>query len=196
MHVEEIVEEISKEGWDIRETFAYFGRAFYMASVFEVGLAHALLFSDFLAKVSVQFRLTKGVGFDRKKYEIEFDAFIDKHFALTLGNLIKRIDEMALFDDALKKRIVAAKQRRDFLTHHYWRERSMDFATFSGRAAMRKELEDADNFQTLDRAIDAALKPKRAEIGIKDEWLEKHYQHIICRLKEQESVSSQEQSGV
>jgi hypothetical protein len=180
-----IKEEMEEESWDVRETFAYFGNAFYMASVFEVGLAHALLFCDFLSKVSREYREAKGVGFDRAKYEAEFDAFMDDQFAQTLGNLIKRVSALAIFDDELKAKIIAAKTRRDFLAHHYWRERSREFATFEGRERMRDELmQDSDNFGALDRQINAALVSHRKSLGIKDEWLENHFRKMMQELRE------------
>jgi hypothetical protein len=55
-----IKEEMDEEAWDIRETFAFFGRTFYMASALEVGLAHALLFTEFLRSVQEEFVKTKG----------------------------------------------------------------------------------------------------------------------------------------
>jgi hypothetical protein len=36
-----------EEGEQIKEVFAYFGRAFYMASVVETGLAHVLCKRNF-----------------------------------------------------------------------------------------------------------------------------------------------------
>jgi hypothetical protein len=79
-----------EEGEQIKETFAYFGRAFYMASVIETGLAHVLLQAEFMESVREEYVRTKGKGFDRKKYETEFDAFMENNFAQTMGNLIKR----------------------------------------------------------------------------------------------------------
>jgi hypothetical protein len=78
-----------EEGQQIKETFAYFGRAFYMASVVETGLAHVLLEAEFLGSVRDEYVRKKGQGFDRKKYEADFDAFMEKNFAQTMGNLIR-----------------------------------------------------------------------------------------------------------
>src|ERR1700681_837385 len=75
--------DLDDEAWDVRETFAHFGRAFYAASVLEVGLAHALMFGEFLLQVGQNIKATKGKGFDRKQYEAEFDAFMERQFAQT-----------------------------------------------------------------------------------------------------------------
>ena len=173
-------EEMDKKSWETRETFAYFGRAFYMASALEVGLAHALLYSDFLAEVQRKYVQTKGKNFDRVKYEAEFDAFFEKRFAQTMGNLVREIERIPEISDDLKKRIVAAKKRRDFLSHHFWRERAKEFATSQGCAAMREELQkDMELFEQLDREINTAMLPIRQRLGIKDKWLQQHYEKIM-----------------
>lgn len=159
-------EELDPHSWEIRETFAYYGRAVYAFSVVEVALAHVLLYAQFMRKVRDDYIATKGKGFDRKKYEHDFDAFMEDQFAQTMGNLMRRVEKFSAFDDVLKARIADAKKRRDFLTHHFWRERSIDFATSAGRERMREELNtDADMFEKLDRDIDAASAPLRATLG-------------------------------
>src|ERR1700757_2247057 len=125
-------EQLDPRSWEIRETFAYYGRAVYTSSVVEVALAHVLLFAQFMKKVRDDYIATKGKGFDRKQYECDFDTFMDEQFAQTIGNLMRRVEKFSDFDDALKARIADAKKRRDFLTHHYWRERRKNFAPFAG----------------------------------------------------------------
>lgn len=185
-NLEEIAldEDLDSQSWEIRETFAYYGRAVYASSVVEVALAHILLYAQFMKKVRDEYVTTKGKGFDRKQYERDFDAFMDDQFAQTMGNLMRRVEKFGGFDDALKARIADAKKRRDFLTHHYWRERSVDFATSGGRERMREELNaDAEMFERLDRDIDAAGAPLRSNLGIKDEMLEDYSRKFMERAK-------------
>lgn len=177
-------EEMDEESWDTRETFAYFGRTFYLASTLEVGLAHALMFTEFLYSVKQEFIKDGGKSFDRARYEAEFDAYMEKQFAQTMGNIISKVEKLPEFSDELRARIVAAKKRRDFLTHHFWRDRAREFATANGRAAMRAELEnDMNLFTELDRDVNAALQPARQRLGIKDQWLEEHMKKIMQEIK-------------
>jgi hypothetical protein len=106
------------EGEHVKELFAYFGRAYYMANVLEEGLGLALLQLHFLRLVRDEFIRNRGKGFDRAKFEADFDAFVHQHHALTFGNLLRKIEKQPEFDDALMARIKAAKQQRDFLGHH------------------------------------------------------------------------------
>lgn len=172
------------EGEHVKEAFAYFGLAAYSASVVETGLAHALLHIEFLTEVQTQFLKNGKAGFNRAKYEADFDAFLEKQFSKTMGTLTKRIETVAGFDDALKRRITEAVARRNFLTHHYWREMAEPFATRIGRSKMISELQaDSDCFEKLDEDIQAALKPTRQKLGIKDEWLEAHVQAHLAKTK-------------
>jgi hypothetical protein len=177
-------DNLDEENWDIRETFAFYGRAAYMASVLEVGLAHVLMYSQYMKQVHDEFVTTKGKGFDRKAHEAAFDKFMDEQFAQTMGNLIKRLRTFDGFDDDLKASIIEAKKRRDFLTHGFWRDRSVEFATAGGRAKMRDELmADAEMFGQVDRAVDAAAKSLRESLGIDDKVVEEYNERQMARLK-------------
>jgi hypothetical protein len=177
-------ENLDDDSWERREVFAYFGSAMYMASVLEVGLSHVLMHGQFMKQVRDNYIATRGKCFDRKKYEDDFDAFMRNKFAQTMGNLIKRVEEFAGFDDDLKARIVAAKQRRDFLTHHYWRETSVKFYTSAGRAEMVEELNaDTEMFRKLDRDIEAATKHIRESIGMDDKVVEAYVNRQMERIK-------------
>lgn len=142
------------EGEHVKEVFAHFGLAYYLAGVFEVGLTHALLTLDFLHKQADEIKRVGQCGFDRTKYEAEFDAFYAEQETKTLGKLVKRLHELSDTDDALRDLIAEAKERRDFLAHHFWRERSEEFIRRSGRDNMLAELQEAQQlFQNADRAI-------------------------------------------
>jgi hypothetical protein len=176
-------EDLNDDAWGKRETFAYFGGAMYMASVLEVGLAHVLLHGQFMKQARDEYIANRGKGFDRTKYEAYFDAFMDNQFAQTMGNLIRRVTAFAGFDEGMKARIVAAKQRRDYLTHHYWREHSVEFSTSAGRATMMEELHaNMDMFRQLDRDIEAATKHIRESIGMDDKVVEAYVKRQMERI--------------
>lgn len=181
-------EEMDEEAWDTRETFAYFGRTFYLASVLEVGLAHALMFSEFMHSVKQGFEKDRGKSFNRAAYEAAFDTFMDKQFAQTMGNIIKKVEKLPEFSVELRARIAEVKKRRDFITHHFWRERSVEFASSKGRAALRTELEaDMNLFAQVDREVNAALLPVRQKLGIKEEWLEEHTKKMVQEMKDEQA---------
>ena len=176
--------DLTDEGRDVRETFAYFGCAYYMASCLEVGLTHSLMYGEFLMQVHDKFVATKGKEFDRNRYEADFDAFMDKHFAKTMGGVIQLATKLPNFTDELKQRIEEVRNRRNFLAHHYWRECCVKFDTPSGRKAMREELAaDRDMFTQLDKDIDESMKSTRAKLNISEEKLKQISERMIQQMK-------------
>ena len=91
---------------EIKEVFAWFGRAIYMANVVEVELAHTLLQIDFMTKVRDNFVRSKAKNFDRKKYEKDFDNFLKEQFSKTMGDLKKEVAKVSDFDEKLNWKTV------------------------------------------------------------------------------------------
>jgi hypothetical protein len=169
----------------IVETFARFGRAMYMANVLELGLVQTLLQIEFLTPAREKFIKDQGKNFDRKKFDAEFDIFMEKQLKKTMGTLNLMVSKRAEFDEALRKRISDATARRNFLAHHYWRESGEKFMTKEGRAEMIEELSrDADSFEQLDRDIRAATKPIREKLGINENALNEGVEKRLGELKE------------
>ncbi|MBD8553513.1 hypothetical protein IFT84_03135 [Rhizobium sp. CFBP 8762] len=163
------------EGEHIKEVFAYFGRAYYEAGVLETGLAIALMQSTFLSRVRDQYLTDRGKSFDRTQYEAEFDRFMESQHSQTFGNLLKRVSALPELSDALKERLREAKKRRDFLGHHYFRERAVDFSNRIGRDKMIEELHnDGDMFELIDSDLCGELAPVREKLGMDGEKFQKY----------------------
>jgi hypothetical protein len=138
---------MQKDDDQVKSVFACFGRALYLANVVEIGLVLSLLQVDFFSAAKAE--ALSGAKFDRGKFNSDFDAFMDKHFAQTMGNLVKRVEAFAALGEKLKVRIRDAKNRRDYLSHHFWREQAEQFGTSKGREAMIAALQgDADGFES------------------------------------------------
>jgi hypothetical protein len=163
------------EGEHVKEVFAYFGRAYYEAGVLETGLAIALMQIDFLSRVRDQYLTDRGKSFDRTRYESEFDRFMESQHAQTLGNLIKRVSTLPELSEDLKEKLRDAKKRRDFLGHHYFRERAVEFSNRTGRDKMIAELHnDGDFFEAIDRALYDELAPIREKLGMSGEKFQEY----------------------
>jgi len=83
-----------------------------------------------------------GPSFDRRQYEADYHAFMNHQHAKTRGNLIKALQELVQMEPALTE-ILAAKARRNFLVHHFFRDRAELFATRHGRDKMVAEADEA-----------------------------------------------------
>lgn len=162
-----------KDGEHEKTVYAHFGLAYYMASVFETGLALAIVQLEFLTSVRDRIERDGYQSFDAARYRADFDAFLEQQQTKTLGTLLKRVDVLTTLDPPLKALVSKAKAKRDFLAHHYFRERAEQFVTREGRSRMIAELEEATKiFDSADRNLDAFLQPHRDSLGLTKERVE------------------------
>lgn len=170
-----------------KDVFAYFGRAFYAASVFEAGLANALLHLDFLEKAKQKILMLRPKNFDRNQYEADFDAYSESQFRLTLGNLIKRARAINHFTESEMSLIADSKLIRDKLAHNYFRENAEKFARRKGRDKMIQELEGYhDIFRKTDEIVSMSMRMIMDRNGISQEMIEAEMTKIANDIESDE----------
>jgi hypothetical protein len=166
------------------EVFARFGHAFYMANVVEDQLVMTLLQLEF-ARTKEAFVKAKGQGFDRTKIAAEWDAYEKKQRGKMMGELRKLVEDSTDFSRELKDRIKTANDRRNHLAHSYWPEQALTMQTKEGRDKMIAELiADADMFEKLAADIQAAMRPVREKLGVKDEVLDAGVETQMAQMRE------------
>ncbi len=164
-----------KANSEVRQTFAYFGRAMYMASCLEHGLIIALMQAELMSQVYRRARRERKAP-SRGEWEAMFDAYMAKHGLLPLGTLIDRFRSVVKADTALGDLLDEALRRRNHLAHGFFREKAVEFAHSAGRAQMIKELDrDQDLFARTDEAVQASVAHVIPTLGIDPD---KHRAHI------------------
>jgi hypothetical protein len=139
----------------------------YYAQVLEHGLVNAMVILQLLPH-------SRTVARDREHWGAVVDGFMDHHFQTTLGRMIKAFREGSAVPPDLEGQLGRALEKRNWLTHHFFRERADEFLTHAGRLRMLEELEAARQlFDDADRALDSFVKPVRERNGITDEWIER-----------------------
>ena len=124
------------EEFDVMETFAYFGKAMFLAQLVEVSLAIHL--SGRIDKLKTD--LTK----DR------YDELLTKRSYQTFGQLKTQFLAKGNPTEDLINKINLAHEKRDWLAHNYWWDRSHEFYHFDKRQEMKIELEKVcELFQEL-----------------------------------------------
>ena len=157
-----------------KEVYAYFGLAYYDFGVIESCIVNVLLYGEFITGWKARIEREGKASFDRKVYETEFDAYIQNQFAQTMGTLIARLDKVIGIPAELKEVIVEGNRMRNFLAHHYFRERAKDFVTREGRDRMISELYAISaKFTEMDRRIQTLLEPVKKKLGIPEETLKR-----------------------
>jgi hypothetical protein len=173
-----MVEIMSDDGTDehVKTVYAHFGLALYLAQVLEHGLANALMCAGLLPRRA-------GKPVPRKQWEVEFDAFMDQQFEQTLGRLIQSLRTATSVPTDLENILADALKTRNFLAHHFFRERAESFMSRDGREKMIQELERAQKlFEVADERLSAVAKPLREKYGLSDERLKPFEEEYFKRF--------------
>jgi hypothetical protein len=166
------------------EMYARFGRAFYMANLVEDQLVLTLMQLEF-ARTKEAFVKAKGKGFDRAKIAADWDDYEKKQRGKMMGQLKKGVEDSADFSQDLKDRIKAATDRRNHFAHAYWPAQAVTMQTKEGRDKIIAELiGDTDTFEKLAADIQAAMKPVREKLGVKDEVLDSQVEKQLAQQRE------------
>jgi hypothetical protein len=137
----------------VRETYAHFGLALYMAQVLEHALVNAMSAAE------------RAAG--RRLALADIDSFMSQRFEETLGRLIRDLRKYVPVGDELSSILAKSLRTRNWLAHAYFRERAVEFTSEAGRNRMIEELEQAvDLFSLADRTLDKAVDPLRLRLDL------------------------------
>lgn len=143
------------EWWE-RQVFARFGLAIYLCQALELQLVNHLTI------------LHLNTGLD----QAGIDRLLQRWFARTMGSNIREVNESlavslgtaTLLDDAL--------QRRNWLTHHYFRSRAVKLGTIKGKGEIARELDvHVERLQHADAALSAETTALATRQGLSRETL-------------------------
>ena len=129
----------SSEEEEIREVYAHYGLAMYLAQNLERGLAMVL------ALMSHSDRRTAW----------DWEAQLAQHYESTMGTLVGRFTAQYLAQEpVLTASLSVANDHRNELAHHYFWDRGLQFCSAQGRMDMLSELKQIQrNFRQLDDAL-------------------------------------------
>lgn len=151
----------------VRETYAHFGLAVYWGQVLEHGLVNAM----------VVLQLPPRSTFTRD----DVDPFMDRQFKNTLGKMIHNLTDMTAIPVDLEDLLTRALKTRNWLCHHYFRERAVDFMNNDGRTKMIAELEECRELLiAADRCLSATVKPIADSCGLTEVKMQMAYAEF-CR---------------
>jgi len=161
----------------VKEVYAHFGLAIYLAQVLEYALGFALVYLELIPQQEKR-------KFTREQWIKEYDSFIDRHFEKTLGRMLQNLKSVTSISKDLELLLCEALTKRNCLAHDYFRNHAIDFMNEEGRNRMIQELQEAQSlFKEADNALEVAFRPVREKYGITDDWLEKHMEEWTSKLK-------------
>lgn len=149
----------------IKEVFAQFGAAYCHSEVLHRGLCIVYALATF----------DKAEDVTRPRIEEKLSIA----FSLTLGQIVEKTK--VLLPSGLQQRLKEALDKRNYLAHHFWYERSPLMFSEQGLLELRQELlELTVLFSELDEAITEHFKPKRQAIGVTDELIQETFDKLIA----------------
>lgn len=160
----------------VRSVYAHFGLAVYLAQVFEHGLINALVFLELLPNRA-------GNPVPQKQWEAEFDSFLERNFETTLGKLIRSLKAVTPIPSDLEAVLSDALTKRNFLAHHFFRERSDEFMSQEGRERMIVELQNTQAlFDGADAKLSEATKSAMEKYGFTDKRVEQFLEQHLSKI--------------
>ena len=140
----------------VRDTYAHFGLATYMAQVLEHGIVNAMVVANLPGRESIT--------------RSDIDAFMDRQFKNTLGQLLRQLGEYVTVPADLSEVLGDALAKRNWLARHYFRERATEFMTDIGCSRMITELEALQLlFDDADQKLCAIVRPIREKYWVSDD---------------------------
>lgn len=118
---------------DLDDLYAKFGRAAEMAQVMELevgnlALAYALIAFD-----------VENLTNDQKRFLKSLSEDVDRR---TFGNLVSLLKKSMDIDQTIEDAIDSALEKRNYLTHRFFRTHNFAIYSAEGRATMADELSD------------------------------------------------------
>lgn len=166
------------ENEDVKEVYARFGLAVYYAQVLEHGLVNALVILGLIPS-------RRHLARSRDEWGAEVDAFMDRHFEVTMGRMMKNLRDVAQVRPDLESLLSDALKKRNWLVHDFFRERATEFMSSAGREQMLREVDESRNlFQTADKRLETIVGPLRKKAGITDELLARECQRMLREHKD------------
>jgi hypothetical protein len=166
------------EDEEVKEVYARYGLALYYAQVLEHGLVNALVVLDL---IPTERHLSKSA----EQWGSSVDAFMDRHFEMTMGRLFARLRAVAKVPPDLENLLSDALRRRNWLAHDYFRERAAEFMSTHGRVQMLGEVDECrGHFEQVAERLEQVLQPLRKKAGITDQIIEQEYRLMLTAAKD------------
>ena len=109
----------------------------------------------------------------------ELDALEERVEAQTLGRLLTDTRKRVRFEKGAEELLATALERRNFLAHHFFKERAEAFMSRAGRDQMIAELDEiCELFRKADVVASVICKALQKVLGISDELIEREFQRL------------------
>ena len=129
---------------DLRELYYEFGRAAEMAQLMETEAGNlALVYATMLVDTS---KITD----EQREF---FQALVQDVNKRTFGNLFRQIQRMGQIDGSILDTVNDALEKRNYLTHKFFRKQNFAIHSVEGRKTMRAEIREIQGSLSLAHTV-------------------------------------------
>lgn len=165
-------------GEHVKEVYAHFGLAIYLAQCLEQSIYIHLMFFDFFPRNISRIKT-------QEQWQREIEAYEAQELSKTMGQLIQRLKGAGQPTDDIDTALASALKQRNRLAHRYFSEKSITFMTESGRNGMIAELQSIqEEFRTAAEMIDVITMPIAERYG----YTEEKQQKLMAQMLEDEAA--------
>lgn len=165
-------ENLDADDREVREVYAHYGLCAYMCQTVEWGLVNYL----------VALRMDDGTGLTHE----QLDELLARWERLTMGQLMRELRDRLGMDAPMAETLGAALARRNWLVHHYFRERAAEFMTGPGRAMMLDELPRyRAELEAANAALEAQTQALMSAHGVELAVVEEVAEHLVAEAQRQ-----------
>ena len=157
--------DIAIESDQVKEVYAYYGRAMFEAQCLEQSIFQHLLIFDHFPKATKAYK-------DKQQWANAFNEYESREMKQTMGKLIRRLCEAGQPTKEIEAALEEALKVRNWLAHGYFSARAIQFTVSRGRQEMLIELEPIyEIFKNCAELIDAVTMPVMRKMGLTEEML-------------------------
>lgn len=134
---------MTQQEYIVREIFAHYGRAMYLAQVIEKGIMNLIVTSQHKHGIT----------------QTRYDEILHEKSSLTFGQLKREIEGLNCFSEKNLELIEEFHGKRDFLAHSFWWERAVEFYDEELQPKLLLELDNlTKSFESLNNLVESETK--------------------------------------
>ena len=174
MHTSAIQAEVpSIDGCCVKEVYAFFGLVAYSAQVLENGALN----------LAIVLRLPRVDQITKK----DFDDLYQQLTQRTLGSLISAAKKVIEIPEDQENILKEAVTLRNYVTHHYFRDRADDFVSASGQEQMKREMQGfIATFTEADQVLASFYQPLWNKYGVTEEYIQEQTNLLAEQARERD----------
>lgn len=174
MHTTSIQAEVPPiDGCCEKEIFAFFGLVAYTAQVLE----HSALNLAIVLRLPAVNQITKQ----------DFNKLYQQLTRKTFGGLISAARGLIQVSEEKEEILKSAVDLRNYITHHYFRDRAEDFVSLSGQHEMKREMQQfVARFTEADRVLTSLYQPLWDKYGVTEDYIQAQMEELAKQAKERD----------